>query len=108
MNFISFSILLFIFLIAISNISNAITIETVFLSLKVNVGFLILMCSVLTSFAMVLFNISASSSVALDKNNLKKQIENQKLKHELESDKVKQLEAKIYTLEEALKMVTKK
>ena len=108
LKFVSFSILLFILLIAVSNISNTMTIETNFLNLKVNVGFLILMCSVLSSLATILFNISFNNNAKQDRNKLKKQVENEKLNYEVESDKLKQLEAKINTLEEALKMVTKK
>ena len=104
----SFVIIVLILLVFFVNISNTITLETSFISLKANVGFLILSCSILSSLATLLFLISKGWFLNSDINKLKRQHEKSKLNHELESDKVKQLEAKINTLEEALKAVTQK
>lgn len=104
LRFTSLFLILFITIVVFVNISSSITLETNFLSLKANVGFLILLCTVLGSISILLLIFSFGSS--RDKK-LKKQIENQKLEHEVEFDKVKQLEAKIKTLEEALKIATK-
>lgn len=92
---------LLICIIALLNISNTITIETSFLSLKVNIGFLILLSATASSLGTLLLSSSFNN-----KNRLKKQIESEKLSHQIESDKVKQLEAKINTLEEAIKIAT--
>ncbi len=100
--FISITMVLVIGLFVLLNISNTIALETSFLSLRTNVGFFILFCAILSSLATVLFLISLKSS----KSNFKKQLEDSKLDHEIESSKVSQLEAKIRTLEEALKKVT--
>lgn len=101
-----FSLLSFLLiaLISLLNISNTITIENSFLSIRANVGFLILFCAMLSSIATLLFSMASRR----DKNKLKNQIETTKLNYEIESDKVKQLEAKISTLEQALKIATKK
>lgn len=104
LRFTSLFLILFITIIVFVNISSSITLETNFLSLKANVGFLILLCTVLGSISILL--LIFSFGISKDKK-LKKQLENQKLEHEIESDKVKQLEAKIKTLEEALKIATK-
>lgn len=105
LRFFAFSLFLLICIIVLANISNTITLETSFLSLKVNVGFLILLCVIAGSLGTLLFSTTVSN-----KDKLKKQIaiENEKLSREIESDKVKQLQAKINTLEEALKIATKK
>ena len=97
--FISITIFLLIGLFVLFNISNTIALETSFLSLRANVGFFILFCAILSSLATLLLLISMKSS----KSDFKKQFENAKLDHEIESGKVSQLEAKIKTLEEALK-----
>ena len=89
------------------NISNTITLETKFISLKANVGFLILSCSILSSLATLLL-MPKGLFLNSDINKLKKQHEKSKLNHEIESDKVKQLEAKVNTLEEALRTVTQR
>ena len=99
-----FLIGLFVFL----NSSNTIAIEASFLSTRVNVGFLIFLCVVLSSLATLLFLMSMDLNLKSNSINVKKQIENAKLSHEIESAKVNQLEAKIKTLEEALKIATKK
>ena len=89
------------------NVSNVITMENAFIQLKVNVGFLILFIAlsggIITICLGVAFGISSKSKT----KELKKKVEDQKLKGEIESDRVKQLEAKIKTLEEALDMATK-
>ena len=90
---------LFVFL----NSSSTIAIEASFLSTRVNVGFLILLCVILSSLATLLFLMSMDLNLKSNNMNIKKQIENVKLNHEIESAKVNQLEAKIKTLEEALK-----
>ena len=105
---VSIVIFLIIGIFVFLNISNTITFETVFLSLKASVGFFILFCVILSSIATLLFLISMNPTLRLPKNNLKKQLENSKLNHELESSKISQLEEKIKTLEEALKIATKK
>ena len=104
----SIMIFLTIGLFVLLNISNTIALETSFLSLRANVGFFILFCAVLSSLATLLFLLSMNSASGLTKNNFKKQLESAKLDHEIESLKVSQLEAKIKTLEEALKIATKK
>ena len=98
--FISITIFLAIGLFVLLNISNSIALETSFLSLRANVGFLILFCVVLSILATILFLMSIGSKPA---TNVKKQIEDAKLGREIEFTKVIQLEAKIKTLEEALK-----
>jgi len=105
LRFFAFSLFLLICIIVLANISNTITLETSFLSLKVNVGFLILLCVIAGSLGTLLFSTTVSN-----KDKLKKQIaiDNEKLNREIESDKVKQLQAKINTLEEALKIATRK
>ena len=97
--------LIIVLIFILLNISNSILIETSFLSLKVNVGFLILFCSVLSSMSVLLFMISTGSKADI---RFKNQTDRAKLNYEIESDKVKQLEAKIKTLEEALRIATKK
>ena len=97
--FISITIFLTIGLFVLFNISNTIALETSFLSFRANVGFLILLCSVLSGLATLLFLMSINKT----KTNFKKQFEDIKLDHEIESGKVVQLEAKIRTLEEALR-----
>ncbi len=101
----AFSLFLLICIIVLANISNTITLETSFLSFQVNVGFLILMCVIAGSLGTLLFSTTVSN-----KDKLKKQIavDNEKLNCEIQSDKVKQLQAKINTLEEALKIATRK
>ena len=100
-----FAFLLFIFIcfFVVINISNNITLETNFLSLQINVGCLILFCVIAGSLGTLLLSSSFNNS-----NKLKRQIDNEKLNCELESEKVKQLQAKINTLEAALKIATKK
>lgn len=90
-----------IFLVLI-NISNSIALESNFFSVRANIGFLIFLCSVISSIGTILFLISIGVSLG-NQSKLKKQIESTKLNYEVESDKVKQLEGKIKTLEEALK-----
>lgn len=104
--FIGFLLFIVVSIIVLLNISNSIAIETIFFSIKVNVGFLILLCTILGSISTMLFLFSFNNS---SKNKeLKKQLENQKINCEVESDKVKQLESKIKTLEEALRIATNK
>ena len=103
--------LVFLLLIGIAvafNITNSIALEAPFISLKSNVGFLILSCAILASLSTLLFSISQDWSISSEKNKLKKKFENTKLNYEIESEKVKQLESKIKTLEEALKAATRK
>ena len=99
---ISIIIFLAIGLFVLLNISNTIALESSFLSMRANVGFFILLCAILSSIATLLFLMSITSA----KSNFKKQFENAKLEHEIESGKVNQLEAKIKTLEEALRKIT--
>ncbi len=103
--FVSTMIFLAIGLFVLLNISNTIALETSFLSLRANVGFLILFCAILSSLATLLLLISMNP-IYKPTNSFKKQLEDAKLGHEIESSKVNQLEAKIKTLEEALKKVT--
>ena len=108
-----FRLFAFIFLLTIGvfvvfNITNSITLETPFISVKSNIGFLILFCAILSCLSTLLFIFPTGSSGNSEKNKIKKQFENTKLNYEIESDKVKQLEAKIKTLEEALKAATKR
>ncbi len=98
--FVSTTIFLAIGLFVLLNISNTIALETSFLSLRANVGFFILLCAVLSSIATLLLLMSMNKSFGI---NAKKQLEDTKLGHEIESSKVSQLEAKIKTLEEAIK-----
>ena len=105
--FIAFLLFIAVALVFLVNISNSISLETPFFSIKANVGFLILSCALLSSLATVFFIISTGLFIRSGETKFKKQIENTKLNYEIESDKVKQLEAKIKTLEEALKMMTK-
>jgi len=94
--------------LAFINFSNVITIESNFVNLKVNVGVLILFSVMLGSLSTIFVGMFLGWSA--DKGSsreLLKHVENEKLKNEIESDKVKQLEAKIKTLEEALKSITK-
>ena len=104
---ISLSIFVLIGFLVLLNISNTIALETSFLSLRANVGFFLLFCAALSSLGTILFSMSISFSKS-STSNFKKQLEDAKLNHELESGKVNQLEAKIKTLEEALKIATKK
>lgn len=99
---------LLIAVIVLLNISNTITLENKFISLKANVGFLILFCSLLGSISTIFLTISFGWFGVSDKERFKKQANSAKLNYEIESDKVKQLEAKVKTLEEALRMATKK
>ena len=92
----SFLLIFLILILALFNISNIISIETSFLSLKVNIGFLILLCAVGSSLATLML---AKSFRTPPGTNQK-----EKLNSEIQSDKVKQLEEKIKTLEEALRM----
>lgn len=103
--FLSLLLLLIVLCSGLINISNSISIETSFLSLRVNIGFLIFFCSVLSALSLLLLLMSLNTK---GKQNLKKQAENARLNYEIESDKVKQLEAKIKTLEEALKLSNRK
>lgn len=103
LRFLALFLFLLICIIALVNISNTITIETSFLSLKVNIGFLILLSATASSLGTLFLSNSFNN-----KNKLKKQIKSEKLSYQIESDKVKQLEAKINTLEEALKIATNK
>lgn len=99
------SILLFAFIIVIAytNISNTINPEISLLNIRVSVGLLILFCSLLSSIATILF---LNSRQATNKSITSTQ--NTKLDLEIEMGKVKQLENKLKTLEEALKKVTQK
>lgn len=83
------------------NTSNTIALDMGFLSLRANVGFFILFCSILSSLATLLFLMTVSLNSKT--SNVKKQLESAKLTQEIESVKVSQLEAKIKTLEEAIK-----
>lgn len=105
--FLAIVLFLIIVLIVLFNIPNKISIETSFLSLKTNVGFLIFLCAIFSNIATVFLGLSLKGFSGTDKRLLK-QVEHTKLNYEVESEKVKQLEAKITTLEEALKMATKK
>ena len=94
---------LLIFWITYLNISNVISLESGPINIRVSVGGLIFLAAIMGSFATVFTGIAQGLFVNKRENKLSKQVENVKLKHEIESDKVKQLEAKIKTLEEALK-----
>lgn len=107
-NSISVLLSLLIAIIVLLNISNTIILETSFISLKANVGFLILFCSILGSLVTMSLGISLNWNSRTNENKVKKQIEKSKLNYEIESDRVKQLEAKINTLEEALRVAIKK
>ena len=104
--FLSVFLFLIVACFVLLNTSNTIAIETDFFSLRTNVGFLVLLCAALSSIASILLVMTFSSSAKT--KNLKKQAEEAKLNYEVESDKVKQLEAKITTLEQALKTATNK
>ena len=103
--FISITIFLVIGFFVFLNTSNTIVLEVSSLSLRTNVGFFVLLCVVLSSIATLLFLMSMNHTLKLTNPNFKKQLETAKLNHELESSKVSQLEAKIKTLEEALKKI---
>ena len=107
LRFISITIFLVIGFFILLNISNTIALETSFLSLRANVGFFILLCAVLSSLATLLFLMSMEPALKTTKT-FNKQLEDAKLGHEIESSKVEQLQAKIKTLEEAIKIATKK
>ena len=96
-----------IFGIASLNISNTVSIESSFLNIKANAGFLIFTSGVFGCIATVFFLASFVSFSSLGREKLKKQIDDAKLNYEIRSDKIKQLEEKIKTLEEALKTVTR-
>lgn len=110
LKFFSFALFLLIVLIIVLNFSNTISVETSFFSFKANVGFLIFLTSILSYFATIFLLLSMGWSYRANeskiKNQIKNQIEKTKLNYEIESDKVKQLEAKIQTLEAALKIAT--
>ena len=108
LRFLSLFLFVALLLFVLVNTSNSISIETSFFSLHVNVGFLILFCSTLASLSTLLFLMAFNLSGGKNEKLLKRQAEDIKLSHEIESDKVKQLEAKIKTLEEALRIATKK
>ena len=104
--FISFALFLIVIIIAFLNSAGIINIETSFLSMKLNTGFLIFACSLVSCLStLILFAPHFLSG--FEKKKFKKQAEHAKLNYEIESEKVKQLEAKIKTLEEALKIATK-
>lgn len=98
---------LLIFGVAAFNISNTVAIKSNFLNIEVNAGFLVFISGILGSIATLFFLASFVSFSNLGREKLKKQIDDAKLNYEIGSDKVKQLEAKIQTLEEALKIATK-
>ncbi len=103
LRFLSVLIFSIVGIFVLINTSNTIALDMGFLSLRANVGFFVLFCSVLSSLAtfLLLMTVNLSSKTS----NVKKQLENAKLTQEIESVKVSQLEAKIKTLEEALKKV---
>lgn len=103
--FTSLLLLIIITVIVLVNISNTISLETSFFSLRANVGFLILLSAILGSVATMLLLLSISSRAK--QKEMKRQLEKEKLNFEVESEKVKQLEAKVKTLEEAIKIATK-
>lgn len=105
LRFLSLLLILVVVFFVLINISNTIALETSFFSVRSNVGFLILLCAVLGSIATLLFALSFSSGTK--QKQLKKQLEKEKLDLEVEFERVKQLEAKIKTLEEALRIATK-
>ena len=105
---IAFVLVFLIFLIVLFNISNTIILETSFISLRANVGLLIFFCATVGSLSTVFLLMSLDSFSRDDKDKFKKQIETIKLNYEIEFEKVRQLEAKIKTLEEALKLAMKK
>lgn len=105
---IAFVLVFLIFLIVLFNISNTIILETSFISLRANVGLLIFFCATVGSLSTVFLLMSLDSFSRDDKDKFKKQIETAKLNYEIEFEKVRQLEAKIKTLEEALKLAMKK
>ncbi|OGI20767.1 MAG: hypothetical protein A3B68_09530 [Candidatus Melainabacteria bacterium RIFCSPHIGHO2_02_FULL_34_12] len=105
--FLGFIFFLIIFVVILFNLSNQISVETSFLSLKTNIGFLIFASTVLSCIGTILLGYSQGIFFKSDRK-LKNQIESTKLSYETETEKVKQLEAKIKTLEEALKMASRK
>lgn len=106
--FISLLLFLIIVFFIVFNISNTITLETPFLSLKANVGFLIFFCVTISSLATLLLLISWERQSKYDKSKINEQMENTNLTYEIEAQRVKQLEAKIDSLEEALRKIIKK
>ena len=108
LNFLSFVLFLLIAIIVLTNISNTISIETNFISLRANVGFLIFFCAIISSLGTIFLILARGSFLQADKNKLEKQAEDTKLDFEIELEKVNQLEAKIKTLERALKIATGK
>lgn len=104
---ISLTSLILIAAIVLLNTLNTIAMESNFFSIRVNVGFLGLLCALLGGILVLSLSLLFSNS-GKGKKKLEKQFENEKLNRELETEKVKQLEAKIRTLEEALKLATKK
>lgn len=105
---ISFLFLAMVAVFIFVNISNLITFEIGSLQLKANVGFVMFFSVVVGSLITVLLGLSLGWSKKPSTPFLKRQTENEKLKTEIESDKVKQLQAKIETLEAALKVATRK
>lgn len=103
--FTAFLLCLMVGIFVLLNISNIITLENNFFQLRVNVGFLILFAALAGSIIMLLLGLGLGSSKK--SKELKRKIEDEKLNKEIESDKIKQLEAKVKTLEEALNMATK-
>ena len=93
-------------LIVYFNISNIITFEVGKEIIKANVGFLCLSSSILGAFISVFFLIFNGTLLNMKSKQIERKFENVKLKHEIESDKVKQLEAKIKTLEKALETLS--
>ncbi len=77
-----------------------------FIELHTSTGLLLALTSAFSCLASLSLLISLGLTGQPQENiKIKNKIEETKLKHEIESDKVKQLEAKIKTLEEALKKV---
>ena len=104
---ISFLFLTLIAVFVFANVSNLITFEIGPLLLKANVGFIIFFSVIVGSLTTVLLGLSLGWSKGKNISS-KWQTENEKLRTDIESDKVNQLKAKIKTLEEALKTVTRK
>lgn len=93
-----------VIVLTLLNINNYISIEVVSESIRVNVGFVILAAAVLSSLSTIFYVQSQGWSPMA--KSLKGQVESAKLKHEVETDKVKQLEDKVKTLEKALETIT--
>ena len=104
------SVIIFLLIISfgIMCLSSNSEVSTSLININLSTGIIIIFSFCIGLITAVLFYIGNTMSTSVDKTKLKRQAENAKLNFEIESDKVKQLEAKIKTLEEALKTITSK